>query len=77
MQRWGLFCVESELFELVGEYCPKHWKDPHIYALSGTGFRDAYLAAVKEYNEFGVARNNSKYQIDHGSALELYGLKEA
>lgn len=41
------------------------------------GFRKAFLQSIAEYNSFGVALGNPKYQVSADMALQLYGFKVA
>jgi len=38
-------------------------------------YRDAFLKACEDYNNYGAAMSNRKLQIDTNMALKLYGLK--
>ena len=37
--------------------------------------RDAFMAAVDEYNSYGAALHNTKWQIDENTAAQMYGFK--
>lgn len=39
------------------------------------GYKSAFLDGVMEYNSYGFAMMNSKYQVDENEALELFGFK--
>lgn len=41
------------------------------------GFRDAFLRSVDEYNSYGVAAMNPRYQVQKELAVQLYGFKVA
>ena len=38
-------------------------------------FRNAFLRSIDEYNNYGVAATNTKYQMSHDTAVLLYGFK--
>lgn len=52
------------------------WK-PHDPLLQDPSLddRDAFLMAVQEYNSYGSALNNAKWQIDESTANQMYGFK--
>ena len=50
-------------------------EDPEAYPLGK--FRDAFLAAISEYNQFGVAATSMRFRIDSTAALQLFGFKVA
>lgn len=41
------------------------------------GFRDAFLRSIKEFNEYGVAAGNAKYQVGEDLAMQLYAFNAA
>ena len=52
------------------------WEDPHKYS-GPDGYKAAFLDGIEEFNRFGHAAGNAKFQIDPEQALELYGMKVA
>ena len=38
-------------------------------------FKSAFMAAVEEFNGYGVAAFSAKHRIDSATALQLYGFK--
>ena len=50
-------------------------EDPEAYPQSK--FRDAFLAAISEYNQFGVAATSMRFRIDSATSLQLFGFKVA
>ncbi|CAK9049338.1 PABC domain-containing protein [Durusdinium trenchii] len=51
-------------------------QDPHKYS-GPDGYKAAFLDGIEEFNRFGHAAGNAKFQIDPEQALELYGMKVA
>ena len=41
------------------------------------GYKDAFIRACDDYNNYGFARSNQKIQVDSMQALKLYRLKVA
>ena len=37
--------------------------------------KDAFYAAIEEYNLFGVWAHNSKYKLEQSQAVAMYGFK--
>ncbi|CAJ1344536.1 unnamed protein product [Effrenium voratum] len=50
-------------------------QDPNKFGGGDDGFRSAFLASINEYNSYGAAATNAKYQIDESTAMLLYGFK--
>lgn len=52
------------------------WK-PHGPLLQDPSLDDraAFMQAVQEYNSYGTALNNAKWQIDECIATQMYGFK--
>lgn len=44
---------------------------------SSWNYKEAFLEACQQYNEFGAASQNVRLQIDEATSLRLYGLKVA
>ena len=40
-------------------------------------YKDAFFAAMEEYNQYGIAEVNSRYRLDKSAMDELYGFKVA
>jgi hypothetical protein len=38
-------------------------------------FKDAFLAAIHEYNSYGLAEFNVRFRFDETAQLQLYGFK--
>lgn len=55
------------------EHLP-HQDDPDL-PRGASGYKAAFHKAVEEYNSFGLAEGNVKYQIDTGTAEQLYLFK--
>jgi len=49
-------------------------QDPEKYK-EAAGYKEAFLEGVMEYNDYGYAKMNSKYQVEEKEALELFGFK--
>ena len=49
-------------------------QDPEKYK-GAAGYKEAFLEGVMEYNDYGYAKMNSKYQVEEKEALELFGFK--
>lgn len=41
------------------------------------GFRDAFMRSIDEFNRYGLAAHNSRYQVPKELAVLLYGFKVA
>lgn len=41
----------------------------------GMSYRDAFLAACQEYNDFGACKSNAKIRVETYLQLRLFGLK--
>ena len=54
--------------------CNLYLQDPELYK-GQDGFRDAFLRSVTEYNQYGLALGNAKFQIGSEAAIQLYGFK--
>lgn len=50
------------------------FQEPHRYE-GDAGYRQAFLDGVLEYNHFGAAALNKRYQIEEAEALTLFGFK--
>ena len=40
-------------------------------------YKDAFFAAMEEYNQYGIAEVSSRYRLDKTAMDELYGFKVA
>lgn len=47
-------------------------EDPNTYSKKP---KEAFLAAVDEYNQFGYSQFGARFRIDLQSAVQLYGFK--
>lgn len=41
------------------------------------GFRVAFLRSINEFNQYGIAAGNGKYQIPDDLGLQLFGFRVA
>ena len=49
-------------------------QDPAAYG-DALGFRNAFLRSVGEFNQYGLALGNPKYQVPDELAVQLFGFK--
>ena len=62
--------IRHNIFQLVQK---QPCEDPDAYPQGKFG--DAFLAAISEYNQFGVAATSIRFRIDSAAALQLFGFK--
>ena len=48
-------------------------EDPNKYEKP----KDAWVAAIEEYNGFGAAKVSARFRIDQATSLQLFGFKVA
>lgn len=69
-------CFHTNVFEFRCVCCLKSFGLQEAHKYNGaSGYKEAYMDGVAEYNSYGFAATSSKLQVDENEALELYGLK--
>ena len=56
--------------------CNLYLQEPWLFT-GKDGFRDAFLRSITEYNQYGLAAGNAKFQIGSEAAVQLFGFKAA
>ena len=68
------FCFGRSSQPWIYLYLSVQKERPELKA-NASGYKSAFLQAVQEYNAFGLAENNSKYQLEDAVAEQLYLFK--